>query len=70
MIIVVIVIVAALAFFIGLLWPWADYRLKNTKRHHAADAEYVVVWIDGDPCAFTDEAVQVATDRARKLNLK
>ncbi len=63
-------LLAAAAALVAWLWPFRGSRVSNPKRHHAADKEYTVVYIDGSPCAFTDEQILVAHERARKLKLE
>lgn len=60
---------AAGFFMLGWLWPRSG-RIKNTKKHTTADAEYFVVYINGQPHALTQEQVDVGFYRAVRLDLK
>ena len=59
-----------LGALLGWLCPWQGRRVKNPRRVGHADSEYTVAWISNEPHAFTDEQLEVARGRARRLKLE
>jgi hypothetical protein len=45
-------------------------RMPNPQPHAAADSEYIVARLNGDPHAFTAEAVSTARSRAIRLEIE